>query len=117
MWKVSPARTLEATGTSLWSVFLARMRCPTCRPRTSCFQPLSWEKSLLRLQRQPETPTRHDKLQVIFVVELVIRLGAERRGFFEGEEKWWSLGYRQSPCTWQNRASLVYLYRVLFLLL
>ena len=31
-------------------------------------------------------------MKAVFVVELVIRLGAERWNFFDGEEKWWSHG-------------------------
>ena len=36
-------------------------------------------------------------VQVVFVVELFIRLGAERWQFFEGEEKWWSHGIWRAP--------------------
>ncbi|CAE7631937.1 scn4aa [Symbiodinium necroappetens] len=39
----------------------------------------------------PHLPAADIVFPVIFVVELVIRLGAERRGFFEGEEKWWNV--------------------------
>jgi hypothetical protein len=29
--------------------------------------------------------------QILFVVELLIRVGADRMNFFRGEEKWWTL--------------------------
>ena len=83
--------------------FIARTLCPNFGPRTSSFQPRSCEgmergRHCFWAGPCQNTPRlRHAKQpKVIFVVELVIRLGAERRGFFEGEEKWWSLGsYRR----------------------
>ena len=32
------------------------------------------------------------KNEVLFVVELLIRIGADGRNFFKGDEKWWTLG-------------------------
>ncbi|CAE6971746.1 unnamed protein product [Symbiodinium natans] len=64
---------------------------------------LQVRNSFRRIQSQDTAallPAADVVFPVIFVVELFIRLGAERRSFFEGEEKWWKLqnkGMRLEP--------------------
>jgi len=55
---------------------------------------LQVQNSFRRVRNRPEEvvpPVADVVFPVIFVVELVIRLGAERWALFEGEEKWWNM--------------------------